>query len=638
MKFEIKFVEDEINNDEEVKKQLDSNNEFIRTFINTKLSNYLKFNEILTLVTTKEITEASNIIIKYIKDVISLCNNDIYIYNETINIHHKLNNQMLCDDFLTVFIITFVENSLNKLNKADNATIKKFYKANFVSNMILKMVKANLRVNSDTFSQPKLGEIHFKNGYIKLQDLTFHKRRRTDYMTYCLFRDYKKAPELKREYIENVINQIYPDLNDKNCVLECFGEAISGHSTKSQYNLFLLGIGSSGKSTLMKMSKSSFKEMIFEFKEDTFAVNNTKADRVLNMLMYNPYVRIMWVNELKGKIDDSLFKQICEGQVNTTTLFQEGQNIIKFNALLVNTMNEFPNIKIDSGVERRIKSLEHKSKFTTNKKEVDPKKNIYLADNNLTCSIANDEELQNAFVEIICEYAYEFLNGKRYELSQNFKETKQDIVDTNDIVKEFIMSHVIKTEDENDKVDLHEIFESFKMNFPTSKISDKLLKGILKDKGLIFNANVRSPKDSNKRGCFICIKLKDDNEEGDNPKFHELDGKTIREVVLEKEIENLKRQIEDLQSQLKPVLVKPEIVIKEIIQKAPVNDEDIVVIPKQETETLDDIKALDTHIKNSKKQAKEKQVYKPVRKVVSYKNDTPNSKELDDLLAEIDTV
>lgn len=172
----------------------------------------------------------------------------------------------------------------------------------------------------------------------------------------------------------------------------------------------------------MKMSKSAFKEMIFEFKEDTFAVNNSKADRVLNMLMYNPYIRIRWVNELKGKIDDSLFKQICEGQVNTTTLFQEGQNIIKFNALLVNTMNEFPNIKIDSGVERRIKSLEHQAKFTQNKKEVDEKNNIYLADNNLNDNFANDEELQNAFIEIISEYAYEFLNDKRYELSKNFKE------------------------------------------------------------------------------------------------------------------------------------------------------------------------------------------------------------------------
>ncbi len=59
-----------------------------------------------------------------------------------------------------------------------------------------------------TFTNPKLGEIHFKNGYIKLITQTFHKRKRTDFMTYCIWRDYKQSPQLKRQKIENIINQI----------------------------------------------------------------------------------------------------------------------------------------------------------------------------------------------------------------------------------------------------------------------------------------------------------------------------------------------------------------------------------------------------------------------------------------------
>jgi phage/plasmid-associated DNA primase len=252
-----------------------------------------------------------------------------------------------------------------------------------VGKATLNLIKTNLRVNENVFNDAKIGEIHFKDGYIDLKTLTFKARTKSHYMTFCICRDFKPKDGTEKKYTEakkkltKIIKEIYPDENDKNCVLESFSEAIIGISSRSQYNLFLLGMGSSGKSTLMKIIKNAFGDMIFQFKDDTFSKNNNKSDRVLNMLMLNPFIRIMWVNELKGKIDDSLFKQICEGEIQTTSLFKEGMNTVKFNALLVSTMNEFPNIKIDSGVERRIRSLEHKSKFTENKKELDDK-NIYI--------------------------------------------------------------------------------------------------------------------------------------------------------------------------------------------------------------------------------------------------------------------
>ncbi len=572
----IKFIENENTNIDESEKQSDVNNEFIRVFINSKLKKYLSFNELLTLCTSKLVSDSSNIIIKYIINYISISNNDIYIYNEELAIHHKLKNDMSIDDFLTVYIISFVEKSVNLLKQTDKVNLEKFYNTKYVNNKILSLLKTNLTVKDDTFTNPKLGEIHFKNGYIKLITQTFHRRKRTDFMTYCIWRDYKQSSKLKRQKIENIINQIYTDNDDKNCVLESFADGISGTSNKSQYNLFLLGPGSSGKSSLMKICKVSLKEMIFEFKEDTFAQNNGKADRVLNMLMYNPYIRIMWVNELKGKIDDSLFKQVCEGQVQTTTLFQEGQNVVKFNALLVNTMNDFPNIKIDSGVERRIKSLEHKSKFTTNKQEVNEKKNIYYADSNLIDEISNDEELQNAFVEILCEYAYEFLNGKRYELSKNFKETKSNIVDTNDVLKEFIENHLVKTEDEKDKIDLEEMHESFKAIYPNSKITKQQLLGSLKDKGLKYNSSARSPKDTKKRGCFICVKYENSSNEEESKTDYSFGVHPIDQGIENQEMKYLNK-IKELEEKLK-LLEEENKVLKDSKKVVEINQ---IEVPKK---------------------------------------------------------
>lgn len=594
---EIQFIEDEVMNEVVEEKE-----DFIKSFINTKLKNYITYEELLEYYTTKLQTIKKDIIIKYLSNSLSIVNNDIYIYNEDIQIHHKLNGKMDIDDFLKVYIITFIETSYTKISKQQETLLHKMFNST-ISQDTLKLIKTNLRVDEKKFTDPKLGEIHFKNGYIKIETGTFHIRKRTDYMTYCLWRDYKNSSKEKINKVENIIKQIYPNEGDRNCVLECFGEGLTGHSVKSQYNLFLLGIGSSGKSTLMKMCKASFKEMIFEFKEDTFSINNTKSDRVLNMLMHNPYIRIMWVNELKGKIDDSLFKQVCEGQVNTTTLFQEGQNTVKFNALLVNTMNEFPNIKMDSGVERRIKSLEHKSRFSYDKNEVNENNNIYLADTNLMELFTKDEELQNALVGIITKYAHEFLKGNRYALSENFKETKSNIVNTNDIIGEFIKNNITKTENEKDKLSLEELFDFFKATYQTSKITIQQLMGSLKDKGLNYNANART---NNKRGCFICVKSKDDDVEEEEEGYDfgkkgtinilkEENKKLLDEIELLKQqlktLQNNNKPNEELKTNIKPIqqkqLSSEEEELKELIRLEEQNKQNNVVELKTETEKVE---------------------------------------------------
>lgn len=130
----------------------------------------------------------------------------------------------------------------------------------------------------------------------------------------------------------------------------------------------------------------------------------------------------------------------------------------------------------------------------------------YLADFDLMNTFESDDDYKNAFFEIICEYAYYFLNGHRYELSDNFKETKLSIVDTNDIVKEFVESSLKTTDDEKDKISGSTMFKYFKNEYPNSNITHQQLLGALKDKNIKYNSSVRCPIDKQKRGCLICVK------------------------------------------------------------------------------------------------------------------------------------
>jgi len=558
----IEFVEEIIDEKEQQKEEEENNavSDFVKKFIHTKFDKYISYDDLLMLKNTNLITTQSNILTNYIKNLISIVNGEkIYLYFNDVKIHYLLTG-MNPDKFLQVFTIHFIETSINQLTQKQRDTLKNMNGK--LSNDVREQIETDLRVDEKTFQNPKLEQIHFKNGYIHLKTLKFKQRKRTDYMTYCINRDFKPVKDSSKKIVMNLLKKIYPEENDRDCVCECFGESISGHSTKSQYNLFLLGEGSTGKSTIMKLCKIAFKEMVFELKEDTFAINNHKSDRVLNCLMYNPFIRLLWVNELKGKIDDSLYKQFVEGQIHTTTLFKEGQNTIFHHALLVCSMNNLPNIIMDSGVERRIKGLTHNSHFTDKKELVDENLNIYLKDESLIHKFNDDEDLQNAFVEILCEYACRFLKGERFKPSKNFVETKQGVVNTNDIVQDFINQYLTKTSNEKDKVSIDEMETWFKTHFPNSRITKQQLTGHLKDKGFKYSPDARIPNTS-KRGCFVCVKI---NNQTDNNSFLDdnIDyafGKSEEIKVLSDENKSLKKQIQELKSQLELALELKTVVV-----------------------------------------------------------------------------
>lgn len=545
----IKFIEEVPEENEENTKE-----DFIKELLNKKLDKHLTFDDFCDL-KTKLISDITQILCKYIKETISIVNDKIFVYDTKLKIHFKINGKIEVDSFLSTFLTYFIDKSFKNLSEKQQKQLQNPFLGQNINKKILDCIKSNLRVDESKFLNPKLGEIHFMNGYINLKDKTFRQRVRTNYMTYCIMRNYIPSKKGKREHIEKLYKQIYPDKDDYNGVFESFSEAMTGESIKSQYNLFLLGKGSSGKSTIMKMCKTSFQNMVFQLKEDGLAVNNNKNDRMLNMLMYNPFVRLIWINELKGKIDDSLYKQLVEGVIHTTSLFKEGQNEILHNALLIITSNEFPNIKIDTGIVRRLRALEHQSQFKYDKKEVNEKNNIYLANTNLMEEFERDEDLQNAFVEIIVDYAYDFLNGKRYELSKNFKETKTNIVDTNDLIKEYIESHIEKTDNDSDKISLETLYNEFKSINPTSRITIQQFLSSLKDKDLNYNSNLRFNGVS-KRGGFYGVIHKNELEEEESPLDYGFNKNTIQEK--DKRIKELENEIIKLKSQLEALQPKPE--------------------------------------------------------------------------------
>ncbi len=59
-----------------------------------------------------------------------------------------------------------------------------------------------------------------------------------------------------------------------------------------------------------------------ELQDDTFCQNNSKLDKILNSFEQSPQIRIAWLNEMKdSKINDTAFKNFCDGRLQTTMLY-----------------------------------------------------------------------------------------------------------------------------------------------------------------------------------------------------------------------------------------------------------------------------------------------------------------------------
>jgi len=428
-------------------------------------------------------------------------------------------------------------------------------------------------------------EIHFKNGYIDTKTLEF-KQRKTPVLNF-IDRDYIPSTEESKKYIHDILNKIYPQREEREYILNTLGSAFSGAVKKDRTSLFLLGRSSAGKSILMQTLQTGFSDIyVREFSSNTFSKTNANRNKIMNQFLRSPQVRITWVNELQGKIDDSLFKSFCEGSVVTTQLYKDGTEVVPHHSKVVLTSNEMPNIKIDTGITSRIVSYQHISHFTDNKHEVDPKKYIYQKDKDLLNKLNNDI-YKNAIVDIILGFTQQWFKHGLCELPASMQNAKNDIVNSNDCVQDFIDKCLEK--DENGRIGKQEMLDAYLTMFPKKKMSIQTMITAMKDKQIEYKCDLRF---NGVKGCYIGFSFCDE----DKIKAVNYVGCTEKEKqAYEKEIEQLKKQIAELQKkQQQPIpeidklLETPQefkIIVKDKPEKQNVKKEKQKTIPPEVEKT-----------------------------------------------------
>jgi hypothetical protein len=354
-----------------------------------------------------------------------------------------------------------------------------------------------------------INEIHFNNGYINLLDGSFNERDITKhYISKFIKRDYSQSTLEQKNEILKHIKKIYPIKKDLNCILSILGSALTGLSNNDQETLFLLGSGSSGKSFIMSLTGLSIECYQKELQADIFEKGNNNINKILNSFSTDQQIRISWINELKGsRIDEALFKQFCEGSFQTTKLYMDGTQQINHYSKTICTSNEMPSFKIDSGISRRFRSYEHRSKFTSNSEEVNEQNNIYFKNEKLL-NILKEKELLNSWLDIIIEFSISYNKGLKPIWTNNFSETKDIVISSNDVIQDYIDKNLNITNNDKDIINKTNMRSSFLKMYPEKHLSILQIITSFKDKQLKYDSQKQGG--DGVRGVFVGVKFKDD--------------------------------------------------------------------------------------------------------------------------------
>ena len=531
----------------------------------------------------------SEIVVKVLRKHMFIKEGSLYVLQKDFIYGHVDKSEI--DSIIWHNVGKLLENSFEGFTKEKQSTIREKIEASklsfgsvFSKNTIMKYIdpiKICLvqNIELDSYS----GQLHFKNGYINIKTQEFFKRDHTHYITKYIDRYYTKSNEKQRELVINkYLRQIYPKKEDLDCIIGIFGSALTGMSAKEQDMLFLLGEGSSGKSTILLMIKEAITIYFQELKSDTFSTTNSEQNKLANTYLENKQILITWINEMTSeRINAHFFKSFVEGNCATTKLYKEGSYQFTHKSKSVATSNEFPNLPIDSGVKRRIRAYTHEAEFVDDATAVNPSKHIYLKVKDHLASMV-EGKLLDAWIDILVEKASNYMNGDILKYSDNFTETKDIVVASNDYIQDFIDSKIEITGVTSDKLGKRDVHTRFHVMYPNRHLKELDIITSLKSRKIVYDKSIRDAESI--RGCFIGVKWKDENN--DNNDIDALDNGIDTQdqsiTNMEEEIKRLKAEIEQLKkAKVMTIEERYNMIVKEFEQTSKIKPKKAVKVKEQ---------------------------------------------------------
>jgi P4 family phage/plasmid primase-like protien len=362
-----------------------------------------------------------------------------HIRNSITDVMSKFFNIYLkhYQDFLNTIDETYTiyDEVRKKINKIADLIVL-VGKTNWKTNIFTELSSLTYDANFEKFINRKIDYLPTKNGLLNINTLTIEEGKKEDYFSYkcnANFIPYNEA-DSNFQYVDKYFNDLFCNNQEtKKCVIDILKSCLTGRTLRFIY--FLTGVGSNGKSLLLKVLSNIFNDAVDTISK--LVVIKQKGNHngtITTELEKLDKCRLGVVSELtnKDELNATRVKEITGGdKIDFRGLFKSNKTIIPTCNMFCAT-NQLPTFEVEKAILNRL---------------------IIIPFNNV---FKNNPDFENELISRN-DYIFSYIMCKgelkyNFDLSEEMKLTMNDYQNENtDRLKEFADSKLQKCI--NDKTD-----------------------------------------------------------------------------------------------------------------------------------------------------------------------------------------
>lgn len=393
--------------------------------------------------------------------------------------------------------------------KLKNITFKRQVVAECAELFYIKKFEEKLDCNLELLA--------FANGVYDLENFEFRDGRPEDYISISTNIDYDEETDFTEEIkeIKQFFKQVYPNENVYNYVLTLLASFLNGSTGNEKFHVFT-GTGGNGKSKVIELYESVIGEYSVKLPHTVITQKRPSSNSSTPEIIRTKGKRFACLQEpdANEKIQVGFMKELTGGdKIVARGLFKDPIEF-KPQFKMVLTCNKLPQIPgNDGGTWRRIRVLDHPSRFVENPKS----SNEYLIDMQLSEKMI---KWKQPFMKLLIQYYKLYKKGDSEKgILPGIKEPPEVLAVTenyrkfNDIYAEFIIDTI--EESPNGIVRIEEIYSFFKKWYKDAYSDTKVpVKKELKD----YMEKIYGPYGNGKKSGFRGIQLinKDNDDDNEN--------------------------------------------------------------------------------------------------------------------------
>jgi P4 family phage/plasmid primase-like protien len=301
--------------------------------------------------------------------------------------------------------------------------------------------------------------IGFKNGVYDLKTGELRDGLPEDYIEMNTGIDKIDFEETNEHWddLKKFIDTVFFDKEIREYFLTYFASCLQGHNAEEKFRIWT-GIGSNGKSKLLELFVNSIGEYAIKFPITMLTGKRAASNACTPEIVQSKGKRFGYFEEPSEneKINAGLLKEFTGGdKIKARGLHKEP---IEFKpqfklALLCNEMPEVP--PYDQGTWRRMEVIEFKSKFCENPREI----NEFPIDKYLSEKIKNWKEL---FIALLLDKYYKDYQKNGIKVPNEVIKFTLEYQKQCDLYTDFIIDNLEETKEDNDIIELNELYDEFK--------------------------------------------------------------------------------------------------------------------------------------------------------------------------------